>query len=143
MKTSLRNAAIVLSSILIVSILMAFNMSSNADQEVKEWKVPAEFDSMKNPTKSSAENITIGKSLYVKHCKSCHGKTGEGDGPKAEELDTYSGDFTTEEYQSQSDGSMFYKTKEGRDEMPSYKKKISEDEDIWLLVHYLRTLAQD
>jgi mono/diheme cytochrome c family protein len=31
---------------------------------------------------------------------------------------------------------------EGRDEMPSFKKKVAEDDDRWLLVNYLRTLKK-
>ncbi len=106
------------------------------------WEVPAEFQKMKNPIASNSESLDIGKELYAKHCKSCHGKFGEGDGSKAEELDTDCGDFTLEKFQSQSDGALFYKTKFGRDEMPEFKKKISYDEDFWHLVNYLRALGE-
>jgi mono/diheme cytochrome c family protein len=94
-----------------------------------DWVVPAKYKSMINPTDlNDAEGKSVGKSLYMKHCKSCHGKTGLGDGPKAEELDTPSGDFTTTEFQAYSDGSLFYKTKEGRDDMPGFGKKIADGE---------------
>jgi len=106
------------------------------------WEVPAEFQKMKNPIASNSESLDIGKELYAKHCKSCHGKFGEGDGSKAEELDTDCGDFTLEKFQSQSDGALFYKTKFGRDEMPEFGKKISYDEDFWHLVNYLRALGE-
>jgi mono/diheme cytochrome c family protein len=42
--------------------------------------------------------------------------------------------------QKQSDGSLFYKISEGREDMPSFKKKIPDEEDIWSIVNYLRTL---
>ena len=143
MKKILTNSAAVFSIISAMAFIMSFSNSQDKIQEVKEWKVPAEYNEMKNPTKASTENISIGKTLYVQHCKSCHGKTGEGDGPKSEELDTYSGDFTVADFQVQTDGALFYKTKEGRDEMPAFKKKLSEDEDVWLIVDYMRTLATD
>jgi mono/diheme cytochrome c family protein len=76
----------------------------------------------------------------VQHCQSCHGKKGKGDGPKAAQLDTECGNFTTAEFQKQPDGSLFYKTSEGRKDMPSYKKKIPDANDIWAVVNYLRTL---
>ena len=104
-----------------------------------EWKVPEAAAKMKNPVTDDAEIASIGKSLYAKHCRSCHGKSGEGDGTKAEELDDFPGDFTSEEFKSQSDGSLFYKTSEGRDDMPEFKKKIPDDEDRWLIVAYLRS----
>lgn len=115
---------------------------SAAMQDSEKWEVPAAAKKMKNPTTTDNENLAIGKTIYAKHCKSCHGKTGEGDGTKAEELDTPTGDFTTEEFQSQTDGELFYKTKTGRDDMPEFKKKIPDDEDIWLLVNYMRTLSE-
>ncbi|HEU5147797.1 MAG TPA: cytochrome c [Chryseosolibacter sp.] len=108
----------------------------------KPWIVPEAAQKVKNPTKNSPDNITIGKGLYAKHCKSCHGKNGEGDGPKAAELETPTGDFTSAEFKSQSDGAIYYKTTEGRDDMPGFKKKISSDEERWLIVHYLRTLEK-
>lgn len=106
----------------------------------KPWVVPDASKKMKNPVKNDAENITLGKNLYAKHCRSCHGKTGEGDGNKAAELKTHPGDFTSAEFQAQTDGAIFYKTTEGRDDMPEFKKKIASDEDRWILVHYMRTL---
>ncbi|HEV2354025.1 MAG TPA: c-type cytochrome, partial [Puia sp.] len=73
---------------------------------------------------------------------SCHGAKGLGDGSKASQLKTEPGDFSTAEVQSQSDGSMFYKISEGRDDMPSFKKKIPDEEDIWNLIDFVRTLKK-
>jgi len=50
--------------------------------------------------------------------------------------------MTLGSFQSQSDGSLFYKTSEGRDDMPSFKKKIPDQDDIWNLVNYVRTLKK-
>ncbi len=105
------------------------------------WEVPEKYKKMKNPMADDDEAMEIGAELYAKHCKSCHGKTGLGDGPKSAELETACGDFTTEEFQSQSDGELFYKTTFGRDDMPAFEKKISDDDDRWMLVTYLRSFA--
>ncbi|MDH5597931.1 MAG: c-type cytochrome, partial [Cyclobacteriaceae bacterium] len=113
----------------------SFTMYQNSD-----WKVPDSAKNMKNPVKADNETLAIGKTLYSKHCKSCHGKNGEGDGTKAEELETFPGDFTSAEFQKQTDGAIFYKTSEGRDDMPSFDKKIPSKEDRWILVNYLRSL---
>ena len=43
------------------------------------WVVPAKYQTMKNPTDPKVD-LAIGKSLYSKHCKSCHGSEGFGDG---------------------------------------------------------------
>lgn len=103
------------------------------------WPVPEKYEKMKNPVKADGESLSIGKSLYNKHCKSCHGKEGLGDGSKAAQLDTSCGDFTSKEFTSQSDGAIFYKTIEGRDDMPGFKKKIPDAEDVWSVVNYIRT----
>lgn len=106
------------------------------------WVVPEKYKKMKNPVASDKESIAAGKALYVKHCKSCHGTKGLGDGTKAAQLKTKCGDFSTTDFQSQSDGSLFYKASEGRDDMPSFKKKIPDQDDIWSVVNYLRTLKK-
>ncbi len=102
--------------------------------------MPAKYEKMKNPTDPKVD-IAIGKSLYSKHCKSCHGKKGLGDGTKADEVEGDLGDFSSSEYQAQSDGALFYKSYIGRLDMPNYEKKMSE-EDMWLTVHYMRTMAE-
>ena len=114
--------------------LMSINISYGQD-----WKVPEKSDKMDNPYKASAKINTIGKSLYTKYCKSCHGKIGKGDGAKAADLDASCNDFSTSKFQSQSDGSLYFKTAEGRDEMPAFKKKIPSVEDMWLVIGYLRS----
>ena len=127
----------ILSIIVVVSVaLVSF---TTLIQE--EWKVPAKYETMKNPIDAAAD-ANIGKSLYNKHCKSCHGAEGYGDGPKADEMNGDLGDFSSEDFQAQSDGALFYKTTIGRDDMPEFTKKMQDDEDRWLIVNYMRTLAE-
>lgn len=130
-------------TIKILSIIgiLTFALYSFTTLIQEEWKVPAKYETMKNPI-SPKTDAAIGKSLYLKHCKSCHGDEGYGDGPKSDDLKGDLGDFSTEEFQSQSDGALFYKTTTGRDDMPEYVKKIPSDEDRWLIVNYMRTLAE-
>lgn len=129
-------------SLIATMVLLALVLFSFVPPQDKTWKVPDAAQKVKNPTKNTADNINIGKGLYAKHCRSCHGKNGEGDGPKAAELETPAGDFTSEEFKAQSDGTLYYKTTEGRDDMPSFKKKIPSDEERWLIVNYLKTLEK-
>jgi mono/diheme cytochrome c family protein len=125
----------VVTSILVLA-LFAFVPKTT---QPKPWTVPDKYKSMANPVKSDATSIADGKALYNQHCKSCHGTKGKGDGPKAAQLDTECGDFTTADFHKQSDGDLFYKTSEGRKDMPSFKKKIPEQDDIWKVVNYIRT----
>ena len=111
-------------------------------QKTKPWPVPEKNAKTPNPVKSDKESLATGKSLWNLHCASCHGKTGLGDGSKAAQLKTQPQDLTTSAMQSQSDGSLFFKISEGRDDMPSFKKKISDPDDIWSVVNYMRTLKK-
>ena len=127
-----------LSSLLCLSVFAMFSFYT-FDQD--EWVVPEKYEKMQNPTDPN-EDLSIGKSLYAKHCQSCHGKQGYGDGKKAAEVEGDLGDFSSEEFQAQSDGALFYKSYIGRNDMPNYEKKIPDEEDVWLIVNYVRTLAE-
>ncbi len=116
--------------------VMAF---MDSPQQNAPWPVPDNYKAMKNPVKFDK---AAAATLYTTHCKSCHGKEGLGDGTKAAQLATKSGDFSTADFQKQSDGALFYKTLEGRKDMPSFKKKLPDQNDIWQVVHYLRTFAE-
>ena len=106
------------------------------------WAVPDKFVKMKNPVASNPESIATGKALFAKHCKSCHGSKGLGDGTKAAQLKTKCGNFSTGDFQKQTDGAIYYKTIEGRDDMPSFKKKIPDTDELWSIVNYIRTLKK-
>ena len=106
------------------------------------WPVPDKYLKMPNPVKADAESLATGKELWAKHCQSCHGKTGKGDGSKAAQLKTTPDDLSKPDIQKQPDGAFFYKTSEGREDMPSFKKKIPDQEDIWAVVNYIRTFKK-
>jgi mono/diheme cytochrome c family protein len=125
-----------------ISGLFLLTVGFRAIQQPKPWTVPEKAAKTPNPVKSSSESISAGKALWSQHCSSCHGKTGLGDGTKAAQLKTQPNDLTVASFQSQTDGSIFYKISEGRDDMPSFKKKIPDAEDIWDLVNYMRTLKK-
>jgi len=129
---------IVLTSIVIFIVAASFTVLN----QQTPWTVPDSFNKKANPVKADAASINTGKALWAKHCQSCHGKSGKGDGTKAAKLDTHPGDFTTAETQAETDGALFYKTMEGRKDMPSFKKKIPDEEDIWSLVNYIRTFKK-
>jgi len=107
---------------------------SGIDQQDDPWVIPEKFLNMDNPVSGQ---LGLGKDMYALHCQSCHGKEGLGDGPKSAQLDTESGDFTDEDFQKQSDGTLFYKTWTGHGDMPAFDKKMSQSE-TWAVVNYLR-----
>jgi mono/diheme cytochrome c family protein len=120
------------------SVLM---LTATLAAQPKPWDVPANFKSMKNPVTKGDASTKAGLTLYTKSCASCHGKAGLGDGVKARSLKDFPGDFSKADFQKQTDGDLFYKTKIGRAEMPKYEGKLTDD-DIWNLVNYMRTLKK-
>jgi len=129
-------------TIAITAGITALSFTNKFDAQKKPWPVPDNYKTMKNPVAADAESIATGKALWGQHCKSCHGAKGLGDGPKAAQLKTEPGDFSKPETQGQTDGALFYKSTEGRDDMPSFKKKIPDADDRWSLVNYIRTFKK-
>jgi mono/diheme cytochrome c family protein len=120
--------------------IFSFIFFSFTNMVQEKWVVPAKY-TMKNPIPAKTD-AAVGKALYDKHCKSCHGREGYGDGPKADEMKGDLGDFSTAGFQKQTDGELFYKSTFGRDDMPEFAKKLPMDEDRWLIVNYMRTLKE-
>ena len=127
------NLIVVLGILVVTSLLLA--------QDVNPWLVPEAAKKHKNPVTSSPESIKKGMLFYRGNCMPCHGEKGDGDGPKREELPRKPGDFTDRRKMStMADGEIFWKMSKGRDPMPSFAAKLSEEQH-WHLVNYVRTFA--
>ena len=122
-------------------ILLAFTIPQD-QKKAGPWEIPSKYKKMENPYKDDAKLAKVGKMLWAKYCKSCHGSLGLGDGPNAKQLGTFPGDFSSEEFQGGSDGAIYYKSFIGRDEMPNYESKIPDDEDRWAVINYIRTFKK-
>lgn len=127
---------------LIGLLLVSTALYSFTVDQGKPWPVPDKNAKMANPVKSDGESVKLGKEVWNKHCSSCHGKAGAGDGSKAAQLETPMEDMAAAVVQDQSDGALYYKISEGRDEMPTFKKKIPDTEELWSVVNYIRTLKK-
>jgi mono/diheme cytochrome c family protein len=131
-----------LRKILLLVIVLIFGISAtSAGQQSKPWEVPAKYKTMKSPVKADEASIAAGKDLYNKNCAACHGRTGLGDGPKSKGLTIPVASFLKSDYQNQSEGDQFYKSKFGRGEMPKYEGKI-DDNGLWQILVYIKTLKK-
>jgi len=74
--------------------------------------------------------------LYKSKCQICHGPDGKGSAVGAK-LGVK--DFHSPEVAKMSDQELFEITKKGRDKMPGYDKKLTDDQ-IKALVKYIRSL---
>jgi len=141
MKTTQKVIAILMSAAF--AVVFMFGNNAMAQTKAKPWPVPDKDKNVKSLVKAGDQNaINNGKDLWAKHCKSCHGSKGLGDGPKAATLKTIPGDFTTKDFQAYTDGELFFRTSTGRGDMPAYDKKIPEAKDRWDLVAYMRTFKK-
>jgi mono/diheme cytochrome c family protein len=108
--------------------------------EQEAWEAPSEAKAMKNPLAASDDVLAKGLDLYKKNCLMCHGELGKGDGPATKFVKPAPADITVPEKQARwTDGEIFWKVTEGKKPMPSFGKKLSEEER-WSLVHYVRSL---
>ena len=128
--------------VLLIITSFTFIGTSHLSRYQDDWPVPEEYKNMENLFKDAPDSQQKGRSLFTQHCKSCHGEEGRGDGVMAENLDREIADLSQDSVQMQTDGSLYYKFVFGRAEMPSFKTKIFRDQERWLLVNYLRTLAE-
>ena len=135
----MKSKVILSASILSISLL---SLAFTTPQQPKPWVAPDKDAKAVTPVKSNAASIAAGKELWQTDCSSCHGKKGLGDGSKAAQLKTQPSDFSKAPFQTQSDGSIFYKIAEGRGDMPSFKKKLPDAEDTWNLVVFIRSLKK-
>jgi cytochrome c6 len=75
--------------------------------------------------------------LYKAKCQACHGPDGKGETAAGKKLGTK--DLHSPEVVKMSDAELFDITKKGKDKMPAYDKKLTDDQ-IKELIKYIRTL---
>jgi mono/diheme cytochrome c family protein len=106
------------------------------------WTIPAGAEKEVNPVKADDGVLKKGKSLFDSNCMRCHGAEGKGDGkesdpanPAADLTDAFRADLNP-------DGVLFHRIANGKPPvMPAFKGSLSE-EQIWTLVHYVKSLRK-
>lgn len=89
-----------------------------------------------------AISVAGGARLFAKHCASCHGAAGHGDGPQANSLPIRPLDLTEEHTALHTAGDLFWWLTHGKPPgiMPGFAQSLSEDER-WDLINFLRALS--
>jgi len=136
MKTSISNFILAATTLLFFTANVAIAQKAGGS-----WNIPAKYKTMKSTVKAGDPAInTVGKDLFAKHCKSCHGAKGLGDGPKSASLKTLIPSFSDKKFKAQTDGEIYFQSIIGRDEMPNFEKKITDEADRWAVIAYIKGL---
>ena len=118
-----------------------------AASEPRKWTAPDEDNARVNPVEATPAALLKGRALYQKHCASCHGDKGKGDGPAESYEIEPATDLTDAALQERlTDGEILWKIttglKSGTDViMPGIVQRVPAEEDRWKLVMFMRTLA--
>lgn len=112
------------------------------NEQSKPWVIPSEYKTLKNPLLHSESTLSSAREIYADQCVQCHGERGKGDGPQAWMHRPLPADLTdTRRITAITDGEIFYQITEGRRPMPSFKRRLTEDQR-WQLVLLVRSLSQ-
>lgn len=95
------------------------------------------------PGGGSSANLERGASLYKSKCGSCHGKSGEGSAMMAKvfKATPEALNLADAATAARPDAELISTTKNGKNKMPAYKGKLS-DEEIGDLIGFIRSLKQ-
>lgn len=117
-------------------------------QPRKTAKAPEDFLSKTNPLPSSAGSIQAGKELFLKTaqpvaCVMCHGEQGDGKGLMGAALVPPPRNFACGAMmRGIPDGQLFWIIKNGSTGTGMMSFGTLPDEQVWQLIHYIRSLAK-
>lgn len=112
------------------------------------FDVPEEYEGMTNPFAGDPEALAAGADLFATNCATCHGETGDGDGPAAAGLDPKPAALSDVDMMSEmTDAYIFWRITDGgvdapfNSAMPAWGSSFTTDQ-IWQLVTYVRSLSE-
>jgi len=120
-------------------IILSFFLFGFIGLQKDIWKAPEQAKKLKNPTTNMKSSVESGKKLYRSRCAVCHGKTGIGDGPGGKALVPQPESLKTPLVQNQTDGEIFWKISNGRNDMIKWEPILTEQQR-WDLVNFIRTM---
>lgn len=112
-----------------------------------------EAEKFSNPLKSanlpaelSLKYENVGQAKYEVNCAICHGSKGDGLGPLVEKrgdmLLKKPPSLLTDTYKNYSDGRLYYVITYGWGLMGNYSTQITDENERWAVVNYVRQLQQ-
>jgi len=115
---------------------------AQAAAPVAEPKAPLAPDT-KNPVTPTAASQAMAKQVYARDCALCHGDNGNGQTDIAKGMDLKMADWTDPKtLAAKQDGELFDIIRSGWDKMPPEDAPRANDNEVWNLVIYIRSLSK-
>ena len=109
-----------------------------SDLQAHSWEAPVEAARQKNPLESDTLSINTGEEIFIQYCSECHGNNAEGLKSGKTGLAKDTGNLP-KRLKSHSDGDFFWKIKNGKGDMPSFKNELTEKQ-IWHIINYIKNI---
>jgi len=126
-------------------LLLSFALIASTSAFAGNWNVPPDAHGIENPIPINDQTIPKAAEVYSKHCVSCHGKDGRGDGTQEKvdySLQSILATPTQPNNQPLTDGELYWKITHGVGKMPAFAGKLT-DTERWLMVNHMRRLPPD
>ncbi len=117
---------------------------ATAQSEKGERKWNPEAAKVENPVAAMPESIAAGEAIYMKRCRACHGRDGQGGNPKDAGSKAPPNLVDRATTFGPSDGEIFHVIRNGVGpafEMEPWDDRLNET-DTWNVVNFLRDLAK-
>ncbi len=107
--------------------------------------IPEQYSGLGNPYIDDPAAISAGETLYEANCSSCHGLTGEGDGPASGGIEPPPSNLALRQA-SLSDAYLYWRISEGGLMEPFNSimlgwKGMLDEQSIWEIISYVRTMV--
>lgn len=96
-------------------------------------------DVITSPYDSVTADMARGAKMYAIFCQTCHGLSGDGDGPVTKRGVPPPPSLKTDKVRKMKDGDLYYLITHGVGNMPPYQTQMKRN-DRWLVGHYIKTL---
>jgi mono/diheme cytochrome c family protein len=99
---------------------------------------------LKNPLAGDQSLATLerGRKYFETNCMVCHGVAGHGDGPVSSKMALKPPPLVSDKVKNFKDGRIFHIITMGQGVMGSYANQITNPEDRWSVVNYVRSLQR-